>query len=298
MRVASGLRSVRTATAATSLSLAPHIEATGARSYDERPLNCAVYRCELLRRLEAGELDDERAFRLVAEVRARAAELRQALGAERKPLLTACDALVARTESLDERLRHGELRMRVGHLLARHPQALRRTRHRGHALGRQGVLAPDPGDARVPIEQIMSVSEAAKTLRITRSAVIKAAQTGRIKGKKSRSGGAEATATGGAAASAPASGGAALARAVAVGSAVAAAVGAGASFPEPIPRFDAPGWEGQPLPPYAARAAPGPVPEYTPSRTRVAVRALLQLEQRAATPPQLPPFSRRSPRHW
>ena len=30
----------------------------------------------------------------------------------------------------------------------------------------------------------MSVSEAAKTLRITRSAVIKAAQTGRIKGKK------------------------------------------------------------------------------------------------------------------
>jgi hypothetical protein len=49
---------------------------------------------------------------------------------------------------------------------------------------RQGVLAPDPGDAHVLTEQIMSVSEAAKTLRITRSAVIKAAQTGRIKGKK------------------------------------------------------------------------------------------------------------------
>jgi excisionase family DNA binding protein len=49
---------------------------------------------------------------------------------------------------------------------------------------RQGVLAPDPGDARVLTEQIMSVSEAAKTLRITRSAVIKAAHAGRIKGKK------------------------------------------------------------------------------------------------------------------
>ena len=49
---------------------------------------------------------------------------------------------------------------------------------------RQGVLAPDPGGARVPTDEIMSVSEAAKALRITRSAVIKAAQTGRIKGKK------------------------------------------------------------------------------------------------------------------
>jgi excisionase family DNA binding protein len=49
---------------------------------------------------------------------------------------------------------------------------------------RQGVLAPDPGGERVPTEQIMSVSEAAKALRITRSAVIKAARAGRIKGKK------------------------------------------------------------------------------------------------------------------
>ncbi len=49
---------------------------------------------------------------------------------------------------------------------------------------RQGALAPDPGDERVPIEDIVSVTEAAEALRITRSAVIKAAQAGRIKGKK------------------------------------------------------------------------------------------------------------------
>jgi hypothetical protein len=49
---------------------------------------------------------------------------------------------------------------------------------------RQGVLAPDPGGGRVPTDEIMSVSEAAKALRITRSAVIKAAQSGRLKGKK------------------------------------------------------------------------------------------------------------------
>lgn len=49
---------------------------------------------------------------------------------------------------------------------------------------RQGVLAPDPGDERVPTEDIVSVTEAAAALGITRSAVIKAAQTGRIKGKK------------------------------------------------------------------------------------------------------------------
>jgi hypothetical protein len=49
---------------------------------------------------------------------------------------------------------------------------------------RQGALAPDPGDERVPTEDIVSVSEAAGALEITRSAVIKAAQAGRIKGKK------------------------------------------------------------------------------------------------------------------
>lgn len=49
---------------------------------------------------------------------------------------------------------------------------------------RMGVLAPDRGDERVPIEEIMSVTEAAKKLKVTRSAVIKAAQSGRIKGKK------------------------------------------------------------------------------------------------------------------
>ena len=49
---------------------------------------------------------------------------------------------------------------------------------------RQGALAPDPGDERVPTEDIVSVTEAAEALGITRSAVIKAAQAGRIKGKK------------------------------------------------------------------------------------------------------------------
>jgi excisionase family DNA binding protein len=49
---------------------------------------------------------------------------------------------------------------------------------------RQGVLAPEPGAGRVLTDEIMSVSQAAKALRITRSAVVKAARTGRIKGKK------------------------------------------------------------------------------------------------------------------
>ena len=49
---------------------------------------------------------------------------------------------------------------------------------------RQGALAPDPGDERVPTEEIVSVTEAAEALGITRSAVVKAAKAGRIKGKK------------------------------------------------------------------------------------------------------------------
>lgn len=49
---------------------------------------------------------------------------------------------------------------------------------------RQGALAPGPGDERVPMEEIVSVTEAARTLGITRSAIVKAAQSGRIKGKK------------------------------------------------------------------------------------------------------------------
>lgn len=49
---------------------------------------------------------------------------------------------------------------------------------------RQGVIAPDRNDDLVPTEGIMSVTEAAKQLRITRSAIIKAAQAGRLKGKK------------------------------------------------------------------------------------------------------------------
>ncbi len=49
---------------------------------------------------------------------------------------------------------------------------------------RQGVLAADDADDLVATEGILSVTEAAKELGITRSAVIKAAQAGRLKGKK------------------------------------------------------------------------------------------------------------------
>ncbi len=49
---------------------------------------------------------------------------------------------------------------------------------------RQGFLAPDLEGGRVPVEDIVSVTEAAESLGVTRSAVIKAAQTGRIKGRK------------------------------------------------------------------------------------------------------------------
>jgi len=49
---------------------------------------------------------------------------------------------------------------------------------------RQGVIAPNEDDELMPTEAITSVSEAAKELGITRSAVVKAAQAGRLKGKK------------------------------------------------------------------------------------------------------------------
>lgn len=49
---------------------------------------------------------------------------------------------------------------------------------------RQGALAPDSGGKRILTEDIVSVTEAADALGITRSAVIKAAQAGRIRGKK------------------------------------------------------------------------------------------------------------------
>lgn len=49
---------------------------------------------------------------------------------------------------------------------------------------RQGVMAPNDTDKLSPTEGIVSVSEAAAELGITRSAVVKAAQTGRLKGKK------------------------------------------------------------------------------------------------------------------
>ena len=46
------------------------------------------------------------------------------------------------------------------------------------------MLAPNEDDGLVPIDGIMSVTEAAEELGITRSAVVKAAQAGRFKGKK------------------------------------------------------------------------------------------------------------------
>lgn len=49
---------------------------------------------------------------------------------------------------------------------------------------RQGVMAPNHDDELVPTDGIMSVTEAAEELGISRSAVVKAAQTGRLKGKK------------------------------------------------------------------------------------------------------------------
>jgi excisionase family DNA binding protein len=49
---------------------------------------------------------------------------------------------------------------------------------------RQGVIAPNDDDEMVPTDGIISVSEAARQLGITRSAVVKAAQAGRLRGKK------------------------------------------------------------------------------------------------------------------
>lgn len=49
---------------------------------------------------------------------------------------------------------------------------------------RQGYLAPEKGDPTVRTEKMLSVTQAARRLGITRSAVIKAARTGRLKGTK------------------------------------------------------------------------------------------------------------------
>jgi hypothetical protein len=81
--------------------------------YAERPSKCASYQCWVLGRLEDGEIGEQEARRIIAETRAEATELRHALGATEGPLLDACDALVARADSPDERRRHGELLLRV-----------------------------------------------------------------------------------------------------------------------------------------------------------------------------------------
>jgi len=49
---------------------------------------------------------------------------------------------------------------------------------------RQGVIAPDAQDKKTPTDEIVSVPEAATLLGISKSAVVKAAHTGRLKGKK------------------------------------------------------------------------------------------------------------------
>jgi len=49
---------------------------------------------------------------------------------------------------------------------------------------RQGVIAPDAKDKNVPTDEIVSVAEAASILGISKSAVVKAAHVGRLKGKK------------------------------------------------------------------------------------------------------------------
>lgn len=52
---------------------------------------------------------------------------------------------------------------------------------------RQGVIAADRGDERVPTEEIVGVAEAARILGVTRSAVVKAVQVGRLPPPTSRS---------------------------------------------------------------------------------------------------------------
>jgi len=49
---------------------------------------------------------------------------------------------------------------------------------------RQGTVAPDPGDEHIPVDDYLSVTMAAQRLGITRAAVIKAAQAGRLEGSK------------------------------------------------------------------------------------------------------------------
>ncbi len=49
---------------------------------------------------------------------------------------------------------------------------------------RQGVILPNEDDEKVSIEEIVSAADAANLLGISRAAVIKAAQNGRIKGRK------------------------------------------------------------------------------------------------------------------
>jgi len=49
---------------------------------------------------------------------------------------------------------------------------------------RQGVIAPNDDDEMVPTDGIVGVSEAARRLGITRSAIVKAARAGRLKGRR------------------------------------------------------------------------------------------------------------------
>lgn len=81
--------------------------------YRRRPAACARYRCRLLGRLEAGEIDLAHGLAVVEGLREAAAEVRDGLGVAGQPLLAACDAFVDRTGLADERRRHGELLLAV-----------------------------------------------------------------------------------------------------------------------------------------------------------------------------------------
>jgi hypothetical protein len=49
---------------------------------------------------------------------------------------------------------------------------------------RQGAILPNKNDEKITIEEVIGAASAAKMLGISRAAVIKAAQNGRIRGKK------------------------------------------------------------------------------------------------------------------
>ena len=101
--------------AESAMSLQPCVRHGGDHCaiYLDRPIACAIYSCALLERFERGEVSEPEALALIAQIREQASALRVALHADATPLLRACDAFVARTDTADERQAHGELLLRV-----------------------------------------------------------------------------------------------------------------------------------------------------------------------------------------